>query len=415
MFVLKNVKFFDGVGEKLSAASDIVIDGEKIKEILPAGTCAFENCNTLDLDGTVVTPGFIDCHLHMTLDEIPDKDRQMNDQSAGGVLFDNADSYVAYRGAANAKKDLCAGFTTVVDGGGVNYIDVALKDAIKLGYLEGPSYYISGKQLAAWPSHFRGLGIVSCGADGMRKSVREQIYYGVDQIKLEMCAPIRSVGRSLEKSAFTHDEICAAVDEAHSAGLMVSAHARGAKPIKDSLLGGIDLICHGTGIDEEGIELMLKKGTYLLPTLASPSPDPEPHIIAAKSPRVIELLKATGRLQFESVKRAYRAGVKIALSTDAGGVGIKHGENAKEMLRMKQIGMSNLECLRAATSEAAKAMRLEDKVGKIAAGYYADFVILSENPLENINTVLNVRGVIHNGKIVCNNQQKMPCNCGKRF
>lgn len=401
MLVIKNARLFNGEITELTENTAIVIKNGKIKEIIPQCTLNFESCSVIDAGGRVVTPGFIDCHLHMMLDEIPDKNRQMNDQSAGGVLYENVDSYVAYRGAANALKDLKAGFTTVVDGGGVNYIDVALKDAIRLGYIPGPGYFISGKQLTAWPSHFRGLGIVSCGADGMRKSVREQIYYSVDQIKLEMSAPIRSVGRSLEKSAFTMEEITAATDEAHSAGLLVSAHARGAKPIKDSLNGSVDIICHGTNIDDEGIELMLKKGAYLLPTLASPSPEPEEHILASKSSRVIELLKATGKIQAESFVRAYRAGVKIALSTDAGGVGIKHGENAREMLRMNALGMRPDECLLAATSEAAKAMHLEDRVGYIKPGYNADLVFLNENPFEKLETVCAVAGVIHDGQVIC--------------
>lgn len=400
MFVLKNCTVFDGVSEKLLKHAAIVIDGETIKDVLPECSIQFEDCKVFDLNGAVIAPGFIDCHLHLTLDEIPDPERKMNDQSAGGVIFENIDSYVAFRAAANAKKDLDAGFTTIIDGGGVNYVDVALKEALKLNYLPGPDYYISGKQLTAWPSHFRGLGIVSCGEDGMRKSVREQLYYSVDQIKLEMSAPIRSVGRSLDKSAFTPKEISAATDEAHSAGLLVSAHARGAKPIIDSLNGGVDLICHGTNISDEGIELMLKKGAYLLPTLASPSPDPEPHIVAAKTPRVVELLKATGRIQSESFVRAYKAGVKIALSTDAGGVGIRHGENAKEMLRMHALGMTEHECLRAATSEAAIAMNLADKVGQIKPGLRADMVLLGANPLQDLSCVCDVKGVIFKGNIV---------------
>lgn len=400
MLILKNATVFDGVNDEFLPNTAIVIEDETIRQVMPNCTADFGQQPTVDLGGAIVTPGFMDCHLHMTLDEIPDKARQMNDQSAGGVLFDNADSYVAFRAAANAKKDLYAGFTTVIDGGGVNYIDVALKDAIKLDYLPGPDYYISGKQLTAWPSHFRGLGLVSWGADGMRKSVRELLYYGVDQVKLEMSAPIRSVGRSLDKSVFTLEEISAATDEAHSAGLLVSAHARGAKPIVDSLNGGVDIICHGTNISDEGIELMLKKGSYLLPTLASPSPSPEPHVLAAKSPRVIEMLKNTGRIQSESFVRAYKAGVKIALSTDAGGVGIRHGENAKEMLRMHALGMPELDCLRAATSEAAKAMRLDDKVGRIAPGMRADLVLLGEDPRKELSAVCNVKGVIFKGRII---------------
>lgn len=399
MLVLKNANVFDGINEKIVKNATVVLDGAEIKEIIPNCNKAFENEEVIDLKGKYVTPGFIDCHVHFMLDEVPDKERMLNDHSAGGVIFSNVDSYVAFRAVENAKKTLKAGFTTVVDGGGVDYVDVALKDAIKLGYVEGPDYHISGKQITAWTSHFRGLGQETYGPFGMRRMVREQLYWGVDQIKIENSAPIRSVGRSLAKSAFTLEEMSAAVDEAHSADLLVSVHARGIKPVEVAVEAGVDLICHGTGMDEKCIEMLLDKGIYVLPTLASPNPNPEPHIVAAKSTRVIELLKETGRIQWESIRNAYKAGVKMALSTDAGGVGIKHGENAKEMLRMKEIGMSNFESLKAATSEAAKAMRF-DKKGVLKEGYVADLVILNDNPLENLETVCSVAGVIKGGKVV---------------
>lgn len=399
MLVIKNVNVFDGVNEEIIKNVAIIIENGKIKEIIPQCTKSFEDCEVIDAEGKYASPGFIDCHVHFTLDEIPDKERQLNDQSAGGVIFSNADSYVAFRTVEAARKTLEAGFTTVVDGGGVNYVDVALKDAIKMGYVHGPDYYISGKQITAWPSHFRGLGQETYGPWGMRKMVREQLYWCADQIKIENSAPIRSIGRSLSKSAFTLEEMTAAVEEAHSAGLLVSVHARGSNPVKVSVKAGVDLICHGTGMDDEAIEMILEKGIYVLPTLASPNPNPEQHILNAKSKRVIELLKETGKTQWESIRKAYKAGVKMALSTDSGGVGIKHGENAKEMLRMKEIGMSNFECLKAATSEAAKAMNFKSK-GIIKEDYEADIVLLKENPLEKLETVCDVEKVIKGGKIV---------------
>ena len=399
MVILKNAQIFDGIHDELLRRAAVVIENGKIIDVIPECSIDFAQGRIIDLKGKIIAPGFIDCHVHFMLDEVPDKERQMNDLSAGGVLFKNADSYVAFRAVENARKTLEAGFTTVVDGGGVDYVDVALKDAISLGYVQGPDYFVSGKQITAWTSHFRGLGQETYGPWGMRRMVREQLYWGVDQIKIENSAPIRSVGRSLSKSAFTLDEMSAAVEEAHSAGLLVSVHARGESPIEVAAEADADLICHGTGISEKGIEMLLKKGIYILPTLASPNPEPEPHIVNAKSSRVVELLKETGRLQWESIKRAYQAGVKMALSTDAGGVGIKHGENAKEMLRMRQMGMSNLECLRAATSEAAKAMKFTD-VGRVETGMKADLVILKENPLEHLETVLDVEGVLKKGRFI---------------
>lgn len=403
MQVVKNVNIFDGVNDTLIRNAALVLQDGKIKEILPECDLPFENIDCLDAKGGYLSPGFIDCHLHMTLDEVPDKERLLNYQSAGGVLYENVNSYIALRAAEFARIDLESGFTTVVDGGGVDYVDVALRDAIKLNYITGPDLYICGKQIIAWPSsHFRGLGVQAAGPGEMRKAVRDQIYFGVDQIKIENSAPLRSVGRSLEKSSFTVEEIQAATDEAHSMGLPVQVHARGANPVKVALKGGVDLICHGTGIDDEGINMMLKNDVYLLPTLASPNPEPAEHILAAKSSRVIDILKQTGEIQWESVRKAYKAGVKIALSTDAGGVGIKHGESAKEFLRMREIGMSNLECLRAGTSEAAKAMCIDDKVGVVAQGKKADLVIMKDNPLDNLEATCSVSVVILAGKIIKN-------------
>lgn len=336
MITLKNARIFDGVHEELREGA-IIIEGDVIQEIVPNETAPVERGEIIDMGGQVVSPGFIDCHLHFFLDEIPDKSRLMNDRGADGVPFSNGDFYLAYKGAAAARTTLMAGFTTVFDGGGVNLIDVALKDAINKNYIEGPNYYICGQQITAEPSHFRGLGEEVIGPWGMRKAVRQRLYWGCDHIKLKMSAPVRTPGRSLTKVSFSVEEVLAATDEAHQAGLQVSAHTRGAQSIIDSINGGVDIIVHGTDIDDTGIELMLKKGLYLLPTLASPPSKAGAHIVAAKSPKVVEQLEATGRRQFESMKKAYRAGVKIALSTDSGGVGVIHGKNAEELLRMKEI------------------------------------------------------------------------------
>ena len=401
MFVLINTRIFNGIDEHLQENMDVVIDNKDIIDILPSGSRKFENTKIINLNGKVLSPGFIDCHQHLLCDELPDPERQMNDQSAGGVTLENADAFVAYRGAEKARKTLYAGFTTAVDCGGVNYIEVALKDAINMDYIEGPHVYIVGKQLKAWPSHFRGQGFEAYGPYGVRNFVRQQLYWGVDQIKIENCAPLRSVGRSMDKTAFTMEEIEACCDEAHSAGLLVSAHARSPNSIYDALLGGVDLIAHGTAIDDKCIELMIKQGKYLLPTLASPYREPPERVCLVRPKRQVELLREQGHLHWEGIARAYKAGVKMALSTDAGSMCNNHGDNATEMLRMREIGMSNFKAVRAATSEAAKAMRL-DKTGCIKTGFTADLVVLENNPVEQLETCLDVKMVIKSGRIVKN-------------
>jgi imidazolonepropionase-like amidohydrolase len=205
----------------------------------------------------------------------------------------------------------------------------------------------------------------------------------------------------MDKTAFTLEEIEACCDEAHSAGLLVSAHARSPKSIHDSLMGGVDLIAHGTAIDDKCIELMVKQGKYLLPTLSSPYREPPERVCAIRPIRQVALLREQGRLHWEGIARAHKGGVKIALSTDAGSMCNNHGDNATEMLRMHEIGMSNVECLRAATSEAGKAMRL-DKIGYVRTGFTADLIVLAKNPVEVLETCLNVKMVIKSGRIVKN-------------
>jgi imidazolonepropionase-like amidohydrolase len=210
----------------------------------------------------------------------------------------------------------------------------------------------------------------------------------------------------MDKTAFTIEELEACCDEAHSAGILVSAHARSPKSIYDALISGVDLIAHGTAIDDKCIELMVKQGKYLLPTLSSPYREPPERICQVRPKRQVDLLREQGRMHWEGIARAHKGGVKIALSTDAGSMCNNHGDNATEMLRMREIGMSNIECLRAATGEAAKAMRL-DKTGFIKPGFIADLVVLEKNPVEVLETCLNVIAVIKSGRVVRNDINKI--------
>jgi imidazolonepropionase-like amidohydrolase len=403
MLVLTNVSVFDGVNEKLKENCSILIDGEKIAGVKENDGTRYENCDVLDLQGRVLMPGLIDGHMHCLVCEIPEKDKMMEDRTPGGGMLENAKTYTAYRGVYSAKRVLEAGFTTVFDGGAPDFMDVALREAIQVGLFPGPDYHISGKQISVGPGHFPGLGHVANGEKEMREAVRTMLWWGVDHIKLKVSAPMRMSRRASERSEMSIEEIRAACTEAHSAGLMVGAHVRGAEPLKDFIKGGGDWIIHGTGIDDEGIEMMLKKNLYYFATLASVSKDPpSPELYAAKTPKVLASISKKGWENFYSVKAAYKAGVNIVFATDTGAVDLWPGDNAKEMMRLREIGMSNLEILRSATSVAAKAVLLDDSIGMVKPGLKANLIVLDKNPLQELEQMLHVKMVIKAGKIVNN-------------
>ncbi|MFQ8690454.1 MAG: amidohydrolase family protein [Blautia sp.] len=398
--ILKNVNIFDGVSDEVQKNGMLVIENGLIKEVIKSNTEDVENAKVIDLKGRTVSPGFIDCHMHMLLEEVTDKERSLATTSPGGERLDTAQASVAYLGAYNCKRMLEAGFTTVIDGGGNHYIECALKEAIQKGYLDGPDLYIAGKQITTNKAHFVGFSMEPYGPYGMRKAVRDLMYHSVDHIKLQLSPPIRMIGRNSQACDFTVEEIEAAIDEAHNYMTPVHAHLRGAEAIKRFLRADGDLVVHGTDIDEEGIDLMLKKDRYLLATLLSPTPTPSKELIAAKSKSVLDLLDSTAERHWRSIKKAYEAGVKIAFSTDAGTLGIAPGTNALEFMNLQKIGMSNGEALRAATSVAAEAIGRGDTVGRIKPGYRANLTVMDGNPLEDLTATQRVVMTFKDGRLV---------------
>lgn len=403
--ILKNAAIFDGESAQLLENHLVVIENGKIEAVIPENGESLENAQVVDLTGCTLAPGFIDCHMHMLLEEVKDKEMSLATISPGGEMLDTAQAAVAYTGVLNCRRMLNAGFTTVVDGGGNSWMECALKEAIQKGYFNGPDLYIAGKQITTNKAHFVGFSMEPFGPYGMRKAVRDLMYHSTDIVKLQLSPPIRMIGRNSEACDFTEEEVCAAVDEAHNYAVPVHAHLRGAAAIKRFLRADGDIVVHGTGMDEEGIEMMVKQGKYMLPTLLSPTPTPSEALLQAKPQAVIDLLARTAQKHWESVKKAYQAGVKMAFSTDAGTLGIRIGTNAQEFLNLKKIGMSNAEALRTATSEAAKAIGHGDSIGYIKKGYRANLVVLEGNPLEDLNAVSRVRMTYKDGKIVSDRQE----------
>lgn len=402
MLVIKNARMFDGVNEELKNQVSIVIEDEKIIDIYEQDEREYDNADVIDLGGRVIMPGLIDCHMHILQSEIPEPDKMLNDRTPGGERQENTDAYACFRSVYSCKRHLDMGFTTIFDGGGNNFMEVALRESIQKGLVEGPDLYICGQQITAGRGHLLGIAYSAYGEWGMRNAVRTMLYWGVDHIKIKMSAPLRMPGRNTSRSEFTIPEIQSACDEAHSAGLLVSAHCRGAESIKDFVKAGGDRIVHGTGVDDEGIEMLIKKGLYVYPTLSSPSREFPDALVSIKSASTVESLRKKGQEHFDSVKKMYEAGVKLAFSTDTGGIAIWPGYEFNEMCYMHEIGMKNVEILRSATSEAAKAVGISQLVGKVEKGYRANLIVLEKNPIEDLDEMKEVKMVIKAGKIVRN-------------
>lgn len=403
--ILKNVNIFDGESDQLLKNYMVVLRNGMIEQVKPWAQGSYENAQVVDLEGRTLTPGFIDCHMHMLLEEVRDKELSMAITSPGGEMLDTAQAAVAYTGVLNCRRMLNAGFTTVVDGGGNSYMECALKEAIGKGYFPGPDLQIAGKQITTNKAHFVGFSMEPFGPYGMRKAVRDLMYHSVDLVKLQLSPPIRMIGRNSEACDFTEEEIAAAIDEAHNYAVPVHAHLRGATAIKRFLRSGGDIVVHGTGMDDEGVEMMLKSGKYMLPTLLSPTPTPSDALLNAKPQAVVDLLARTAERHWASAKKAYQAGVKMASSTDAGTLGIRIGSNALEFVNLTKIGMSNAQALKAATSEAAKAIGMADKVGYVKAGYRANFAVLDGDPLEDITATARVAMTFKDGRLVSDTQE----------
>lgn len=398
--VLYNAAIFDGVHDQLMVGKHIILEEGKIKKIVE--TKEWEpDAQVIDVSGYTISPGFIDCHMHILIEEVAkDKEHVMTVSSPGGEMYPNADVAAVLRSVENCRKLLAAGFTTILDGGGRNFAECALKEAIKKEMVVGPELLVAGKQLTTNKAHFVGFSMEPYGPYGMRKAVRDLMWWGVDFIKMQMSPPIRLIGRNIDAVDFTLEEAQAAIDEAHNYGVPVHAHLRGATAIKRFLQAGGDYVVHGTGMDEEGIEMMLEKKKILLPTLLSPTPYPSQELMAAKPKEVLNNLAHIAEVQWESVRKAWKAGVKIAFSTDMGCLGNHIGENWREFFNLQEIGMSPCQALQSATSVAAEVVGRSHELGQVKEGYVANLVALKGNPLEDLSAVKQVAFTMVKGNMV---------------
>lgn len=386
-----NVTLFDGRSSRSKAG--VLIEGDRLAWVGAHARAprAAREASAIDGTGRTLTPGLIDAHVHLCFDGDADF------AAASRELVSDAAATV--RAVRNAARTLRHGVTTVRDLGGRGDAVIQVARGVADGLIPGPRILAAGRALTISGGHGHSVGFSRevDGADALRKAVREEIRSGATAIKLIATGGVLTPGITHDFTAFTQEELDAAVDEARSWGRVVGAHAIGAEGILRAVRAGVDSIEHGSLLSAEGARLMKERGVFHVPTISAivgivEHPDEVPSYAVEKA----RSLADRARVAFG---RSIRAGVRIACGTDAGTPFNPHGNATHEIVRMVGWGLTPLRAMRAATSEAAALLRLDD-AGRVADGHPADLVLYDADPLDDIETILRPAIVFRGGEVV---------------
>jgi imidazolonepropionase-like amidohydrolase len=401
--IITTGRLFDVRAGRVLTDRSILVEGERIKSVGETNEIrksAPKDAVVIDLSKSVVLPGLIDCHTHVLLQgdiTQADYDEQLLKESI---------PYRTIRATVAARTALMNGFTTIRDleTEGAMYADVDVKRAIQRGVIPGPRMFVSTSAFSAtgmypllgysWELKMpEGVQVVD-GPDAIRKAVREQVKYGADWIKFYCDRKYYLDGGKLRsKVNFTEEEMHAMVGEAHRLDRKVAAHAIGKDGIMAALNAGADTIEHGDGLDEESIDLMVKKGAYWCPTIYVAA-----YVADGRAAAGNPIWKAMVDLERKAFGLAVKKGAKIAYGTDAGGYAWTENQ-AKEFSYMVRYGMSPMKAIQSATSVAAELLQAEADLGAIEPGKYADIVAVDGDPLKDIAELERVKFVMKGGQV----------------
>jgi imidazolonepropionase-like amidohydrolase len=402
--VIRAGHIVDVIEGKLVADQSILVEDGVIKEV-GADVAVPSGATIVDLSHSVVLPGLVDCHTHITF-QIGDYYEDTFRRSA----IDRAVVSHIY-----ARRTLEAGFTTCRDVGAPELINIALRNAINRGEVAGPRLLVAGLSIGSTGGHgdksgfspyiqFGGMSGIADGIDEIRKLVRFNVKNGADLIKVVATAGVLSEEDSVGAPQYSFDELKTLVDEAHMWERKVAAHAHGTEGIKQALRAGVDSIEHASLIDDEGIRLAIEKGAYLVMDVYVDDYIVSEYERKGYPEKIIAKEKKVGRLQRENFKKAVQAGAKMAFGTDA--TIFPHGWNAKQFAKMVEWGQTPMQAIQAATINAGELLGLEEQIGSLSAGKSADIIAVHANPLEDIRVLENVFFVMKEGVIYKNLQKK---------
>ena len=391
--ILKAARMFDAKAGRIVSPGQVWVKGGRIQAGAPPA-----DAEVMDLGDRTLLPGLIDCHVHLTGKAGQEELDQLKASRADALLD----------GVVNARKVLEAGFTTVRDcGSDTDFGDVALRNAIQRGDLEGPRMLVSGPPLSitgghgdnnGFPDtvHFDQMNLVDSPEEGTRK-VREWRKRGVDQIKIMATGGVLSNNDDPGAPSFSPEEFKAFVDEAARRGTYVCAHAHGDAGIRAAVEAGVRSIEHGSLMSPETARLMKAKGCFEVPTLYALESILEPGNPLHVPPGSIEKAKAILPLRRAGFKAALDAGVTIAYGTDIGV--FDHARAAADFPLLVDYGMTPTQALQTATVNAAQLLRLDHEIGTLEPGKAADLVAVDGDPTKDITTMLKVPFVMKGGKV----------------
>ncbi|MBC6935405.1 MAG: amidohydrolase family protein [Chloroflexi bacterium] len=397
--LLCNGTLIDGTGTKPLRNGGILLDGRYIRTVGPVDSLTLPNTTIeeIDAEGGFIMPGFIDTHVHIMIENF---NLAQTMQTPFSLNF--------YKAINHMRRTLDAGITGVRDAGGA---DLGVKMAVETGLVEGPrmqicvtmlsttgghgdSWMPGGLDMPLFPAH-PGRPDGRCdGVDGVRKKVREVLRAGADVVKVAATGGVLSPTDHPEFTQFSPEELAVIVQEASfRRGIRVMAHAQGAEGVKNAVRAGVHSIEHGIYLDNEAIELMLERGTFLVPTLLAPVSVVQIAEAAGTMPAYgVRKAREVLDIHRESIARAYKAGVKIVMGTDAGVM--PHGTNMGELALLCGVGMSPLKVITAATQTAAECLGWGDWLGTLEPNKIADIIVSKANPLNDIHVLENPDNII---------------------
>lgn len=385
-----NVNLIDGTGEALNEKSYVLVDNGVIVDITKESVnLSMDDYKKVDLQGKYMMPGLIDCHVHMFLQGTPDTVAYFKNSN-------NVDYIV--NAVRNIEQTIKGGVTFIRDVGGINHFDIQLKRHIaNNNNIVAPEMLCAGKLITMTGGHGHFIGREADGPNEVRKAVREQLKAGADVIKLVSSGGVMTPGVDVNSYQFNIDELKAAVEEGHKAGRKLCTHCHSNQGIKNSIIAGIDSIEHATLLDDEAIEMLVEKGTFIVPTLSAVNNIVENGEKAGIPSYAVEKSIKIRDRHFNGFKRAYDAGVNIAMGTDAGTPCNIHGKNHQELVLMVKAGMSTTDAIITSTKKSAELLGISDKYGTLEIGKVADFLVLNNNPIEDISNINTIESVYKKG------------------